>query len=246
MTRGRPQRMILGLCLITACLPEFVRAEDRPRRQASATEATGKTPYPAKVSDKGHYLLDQNGKPFFWLGDTAWELFHRLNREEATDYLKDRADKKFTVIQAVVLAEQGGLDVPNPYGHLPLKDKNPTKPVEDYFQHVDFIIRKADELGLVIGLLPTWGDKWHDGGKRSIFTPENAALYGEFLGKRYRDKPIVWILGGDRSIDNEQHKTILRALAAGLKKGDGGRHLMTLHPPGGRTSADWLHNDDWL
>jgi hypothetical protein len=246
MTRGRPQRMILGLCLITACLPEFVRAEDRPRRQASATEATGKTPYPAKVSDKGHYLLDQNGKPFFWLGDTAWELFHRLNREEATDYLKDRADKKFTVIQAVVLAEQGGLDVPNPYGHLPLKDKNPAKPVEDYFQHVDFIIRKADELGLVIGLLPTWGDKWHDGGKRSIFTPENAALYGEFLGKRYRDKPIVWILGGDRSIDNEQHKTILRALAAGLKKGDGGRHLMTLHPPGGRTSADWLHNDNWL
>jgi hypothetical protein len=41
----------------------------------------------------------EGSEPFFWLGDTAWELFHRLNREEADRYLEDRARKGFTVIQ---------------------------------------------------------------------------------------------------------------------------------------------------
>ncbi|MGI8635541.1 MAG: DUF4038 domain-containing protein, partial [Segetibacter sp.] len=31
-----------------------------------------------KVSDNKRYLVTADGKAFFWLGDTAWELFHRL------------------------------------------------------------------------------------------------------------------------------------------------------------------------
>ena len=34
------------------------------------------------VTSNGHYLQHSNGTPFFWLGDTAWELFHRLTIEE--------------------------------------------------------------------------------------------------------------------------------------------------------------------
>ena len=213
----------------------------------AAQYAKGETAYPVKVSDNQRFLLDQHGKPFFYLGDTAWELFHRLNQEEAEFYLKDRADKKFTVIQAVVLAEFDGLGAPNANGDLPLIDKDPTKPNEGYFKHVDFIVNKADELGLVIGMLPTWGDKWHEPkSKGGIFTPESAEQYGEFLGKRYKDKPIIWILGGDRGVDNDEQKKTIRAMAVGLKKGDGGRHLMTFHPPGAHSSAQWFHDDNWL
>ena len=60
-----------------------------------------------KVSDNHRFLVYEDGKPFFWLGDTAWELFHRLNREDAARYLEDRAKKGFTVIQGVALAELG-------------------------------------------------------------------------------------------------------------------------------------------
>ena len=67
-----------------------------------------------RVSENQRYLQTADGKPFFWLGDTAWELFHRLTREEAEKYLKNRADKGFTVIQAVALAELDGLRDPNP------------------------------------------------------------------------------------------------------------------------------------
>ena len=44
------------------------------------------------VSSNQRYLL-KDGKLFFWLGDTAWELFHRLTREEAEQYLKRRLSR---------------------------------------------------------------------------------------------------------------------------------------------------------
>ena len=109
-----------------------------------------------KVSDDGRWLVRADGRPFFYLGDTAWELFHRLNREEVDLYLRDRAQKGFTVIQAVVLAELDGLDTPNPYGDVPLVDRDPTKPNEAYFKHVDYVVSRAEGLGMFIGMLPTW------------------------------------------------------------------------------------------
>jgi hypothetical protein len=81
-----------------------------------------------RVSDNHRFIVTEQGEPFFWLGDTAWELFHRLNREEAIRYLDDRASKGFTVVQAVALAELNGLGATNAYGHLPLLENDPTKP----------------------------------------------------------------------------------------------------------------------
>jgi len=142
-----------------------------------------------KVSENRRFLVTDKEEPFFWLGDTAWELFHCLNREEAELYLKNRAERRFTVIQAVVLAELDGQNDPNPYEHTPLKDNDPTQPNADYFRHVDWIVAKANSLGLYIGMLPTWGNNWNK--TNSIFTPQNAEAYGEWLGKRYADAGLV-------------------------------------------------------
>ena len=207
-----------------------------------------------KVSENKRFLVTQDGKPFFYLGDTAWELFHRLNREEVDKYLQDRAIKNFTVIQAVAIAELDGHTVPNSYGHLPLIDLDPSKPdvkdgaQNDYWDHVDYIVNRAESLGLFIGFLPTWGRYWHDKVKdgKPIFTEANAAGYGEWLGARYKTKPIIWILGGDRSVDNDEQKAVLRAMARGLRKGDDGKHLITVHPCGGCGSSKWFHDDEWL
>lgn len=65
-----------------------------------------------EVSENQRFLTHQGGKPFFYLGDTAWELFHRLDQDEAKLYLKDRAKKGFTVIQAVAISELDGISTP--------------------------------------------------------------------------------------------------------------------------------------
>jgi hypothetical protein len=207
-------------------------------------------PPPLKVSDDKHFLVTDEGKPFFYLADTAWELFHRLDREQADRYLKNRADKGFTAIQAVVLAELDGLHAPNAYGHTPLKNDDPTAPSEDYFRHVDYVVDKANELGLYIAMLPTWADKVGPRGHASagpeIFTVANARVYGQFLGQRYKQKAIIWVLGGDRSADDPQKQKIWASMAEGLKAGDGGIHLITFHPPGGQASSKWFHDAPWL
>lgn len=209
-----------------------------------------------RVSENKRYLVTPDNKPFFWLGDTAWELFHRLTREDAEKYLKIRAEQKFNVIQAVILAEFDGLGTPNAYNELPLENNDPTKPREAYFQHVDYVIDKANELGLYVGLLPTWGDKvfkhsWGVGPE--IFNTTNAKVYGKWLGSRYRNrKNIIWILGGDRNPRNENDVAIWRAMAEGVAEGAGGNDkvLMTYHPQPNDLqdagSSKWFHNDAWL
>lgn len=209
-----------------------------------------------KVSENKRFLVKEDGKPFFWLGDTAWELFHRLNREEADRYLAKRSEQGFTIVQAVAIAELDGHKDPNPYGRLPLVGLDPARPAttegpdNDYWDHVDYIVKKANSLGIYVGFLPTWGRYWHDNIKENndkpLFTRANAEAYGEWLGKRYKEAGVVWILGGDRHIENEEQKEIIRAMARGLEKGDGGRNLMTFHPRGGGSSSAYFHDEAWL
>jgi hypothetical protein len=202
-----------------------------------------------KVSDNQRLLVHSDGTPFFWLGDTAWELFHRLDREEADYYLQNRADLGFTVIQGVVLAEENGLIDPNPYGEVPLIEKDPAQPNEAYFEHVDYIINRANELGMFVAVLPTWGDKWNKkwGQGPVVLDPDNARVFGDFLGNRYKDFPnIIWVVGGDRPIEEDVHSEINIAMAEGLRAGDNGTHLIAFHPVGGQGSAQYFHDEVWL
>ena len=201
-----------------------------------------------KVSDNRRFLVTEEGHPFFWQADTAWELFHRLDRKEAESYLRARAAQRFNVVQAVVLAELDGLSEPNANGDRPLAGNDPLRPEEKYFAHVDTVVRMANDHGIYVGLLPTWGDKWNKkwGVGPEIFNTNNAAAYGAWLGRRYKDAGIVWILGGDRPVESDAHKAILRAMAAGLRQGDGGQHLITFHPTGGAGSSRDFHDEPWL
>lgn len=201
------------------------------------------------VSENHHFLQYDGGKPFFYTGDTAWELFHRTTREEADLYLENRASKGFNVIQAVALSECDGVGTPNSYGHLPLIDRNPAKPAtiegeaNDYWDHVDYVIKKANSLGMYIGLLPTWGSWWND--PWGIFNENNAEIYGRWIAERYKSYNIIWILGGDRNPDNHHKQLIIRAMARGIRSVDKD-NLITFHPSGGRSSSEWFHNDEWL
>jgi hypothetical protein len=205
-----------------------------------------------KVTNDGHYLKYEDGTPFFWLGDTGWELFHRLKKEEIEKYLENRKQKGINVIQAVILAEFDGLKIPNQYGEVPLIDLNPAKPNEKYFELVDWTVNNALGKNMFMGLLPTWGDKvammW--GAGPVVFTESNAYTYGKWLGNRYKDYPnIIWILGGDRpaKIDTADWRPVWRAMAKGIQEGTNGKAILSYHISGGEHSTSFdLHSEEWL
>lgn len=192
-----------------------------------------------KLSANRRFLLTETGAPFFWLGDAAWSLLQRLGREDADYYLRTRAAQRFNVIQAALLTAHDGVIAANAYGHQPLTGGDPARPVEDYFAHVDYVVRKAAAHGMYVALVPVWGDLL------SRFTPENAAIYGEFLAKRYREQTVIWVLGGNHAPSDARHQTIWQSLAAALKV-HGGRQLMTFHPTVSASSSQWFHGELWL
>ncbi|HVX26642.1 MAG TPA: glycoside hydrolase family 140 protein [Parafilimonas sp.] len=217
-----------------------------------------------------HFLSYKDGTPFFWLGDTGWEMLHLLNREEIHYYLSERKKQGFNVIQTVVISEFNGLTKPNAYGALPFTDRDPAhlaitpgkalniKGEYDYWDHVDYAIDEAEKLGMFIALLPCWGEYVTPRENNQLFfTTTQAYNYGNFLGARYKTKKnIIWILGGDRLPDETSNGiSIWRAMAKGIADGTNGVNdmnaatdysttLMTYHCSA--SSSRWFQQDAWL
>ena len=204
-----------------------------------------------KVSANRRYL-EQDGKPFFYLADTAWKLLTIPTEEEADLYLRTRKEQGFTVIMPVIATEI----VRGEEGERSaFVDGDPARPNEEHFARVERIVRRANELGLWMAILPTWGSLVGGNDRdRPILDAAAARRYGEYVGRRFRDADVIWVNGGDRNVRDEQVKAVWRALAEGLRAGDdSGEHVMTFHPPGMRpdprdsgTSSKWFHDDDWL
>lgn len=75
-------------------------------------------------------------------------------------------------------------------------------------------------------------------------TVEEAQAYGKFLADRYKNSPnIIWIIGGD--IQGDVKPEVWHALARAIKANDP-NHLMTFHPRGRTTSADYYNDAEWL
>lgn len=221
----------------------------------SVESAIGQINGPIKISENKRFLSQNDGTPFFWMADTAWELFHRTTKEEADFYLTTKANQGFNVVQAVALAEIDGLNFPNSYGEVPFHSITPLVMNESYWEHVDFIIQMAEYKAIHIALLPTWGDKlfknsWGVGPE--IFNEKNAFEFGKWIGARYADrKNLIWVIGGDRSPRKDSDDAnIWNQMVAGIKSSSNKHNpiLMTFHPqpnrPGG--SSTWFHQSHWL
>jgi hypothetical protein len=114
-------------------------------------------------------------------------------------------------------------------------------------------MQRALEKELVMGLLPTWGDKvnkmWGEG--PVIFNESNALSYGKFLGSRYKKYPnIIWILGGDRpaQLDSIDFRPIWRAMAQGIESTYGKNAIISYHTNGGQKNrtSNFIHQEPWL
>ena len=201
-----------------------------------------------QVSDNGRFLT-QDGKPFFWLGDTGWLLFNKLTRAEAEMYLEDRSNKGFNVVQAMVLHTVPSVNV---YGDSSITNNDVSQPLitqgnnpedemeYDYWDHVDFIIDVAAQKGIYMALVPVWGTPVKDGQVNAA----QARSYATFLAERWKDKSnIIWLNGGD--IKGSDSTQVWQEIGHAIKAVDK-NHLMTFHPRGRTASSDWFHEAPWL
>jgi len=198
-----------------------------------------------RVAPSGRYLTDEDGKPVFWLGDTQWELLRLFTPENARRVLHDRSAKGFNAILIMLTGVDPahiGDDKAKPYTNLegehPWIDGDPARPNDRYFRSVDRIIRLGAEFGqtFVVGVF----HQWHVG----IITTAKARGWARWIASRYRDVPgLVWCMYPKAT---DEYKAVCRELAAGLREGDGGSHLITMHPDPSVASSSFMHEEPWL
>lgn len=192
---------------------------------------------PLKISKDGHFFQTSDGQPFFWLGDTGWLLFTNLNESEVDQYLDDRQEKGFNVIQAMLLPKLAAV---NQKGDSALLKSNLSQPQQQYFDFVESVVDKAAARGLYMALVPVWGGAVKEG----KVSPAAATAYAHFLATRFHNKKnIIWLNGGD--IKGSDSAAIWNAIGNTLHREDA-VHLMTFHPRGRTQSSDWFHNAAWL
>jgi hypothetical protein len=209
---------------------------------------TGTTTPRLKISVNHRYFM-AGGEPFFWLGDTGWLLFSKLNRQEAEKYLETRKKQGFNVIQVMVLHSTAEV---NAYGDSALVNRNITKPritpgnspdnlkEYDYWDHVDWIIKTAAKKGIYIAMVPVWGAVV----KAYHINHNEAKVYATFLANRYKSFPnVIWMNGGD--IPGSDSLKVWNAIGNTLHGLDPG-HLITFHPRGRKQSSIWFQNAPWL
>lgn len=213
---------------------------------ASRAQAAG--PYPARIGPAHRHLVYQNGAPILVQGDAPWSLISGLTREEAELYLESRRRQGFNTLM-VNLIEHKFRGPVNRYGEGPFTTPGDfSTPNEKYFEHADWVIRKAAEKGMQVFLAPIYlGYTGTDEGwieEALANGPEKCLSWGRYVGKRYRDfDNLIWLIGGDRN--PEKARADVDAVVRGIKEFDN-RHLFTAHCHPENSAVDQYKNDGWL
>ena len=196
------------------------------------------------ISENGRYFVDAERRPFFWQGDTEWELLHLLSVPDAEELLRERRTQGFNVVQVMVTGVYpawGTMQGMKPWqGIQAWLDNNPLTPNEAYFKRGDAIIAAAERLGIVL-VLGVYHARDGDEGRINI---RNAGAWAKWLAQRYKAAPnIVWSMYPHAQPSSEP---VIRAVVQGLREGDDGVHLVTMHPDPSPKSSSFMHAESWL
>jgi hypothetical protein len=194
-------------------------------------------PGPIRVSANGRHFVDARGEPFYFLADTQWDLFRRYSLGDANLIFENRKTRGFSVVM-VMLTGVGDGTALNLDGQPPWLNDHPATPNPAYFTHVDAIVKLAQTNGLhlLIGIYhQMYGSR---------MTVENARPWAAWVARRYRDYPnIIWT---SYPKAEESSRALISKLYEGIQEGDGGRHLVSMHPDPAPATSSFMHSETWL
>ena len=193
--------------------------------------------HPIRISANRRYFADPTGNPVFWLGTTQWQLFREFTLDEARLIIEKSKATGFDFIQVMLLGVGDGTR-PNIHAEKPCRDDDPSVPNEAYFQNVDAVMEIARKNDVAISMT-VFHQRY-----RKLITLEKARGWTQWLAQRYGRFPnLVWSMTPEAT---GEFVPILRELAAGLKEGDSGAHLITFKPDPAPYTSSFMHNEDWL
>lgn len=197
------------------------------------------------VHPSHRYLSTEDGKPFFWLGDTCWWI-RRIPYSQREDYLSIRKGQGYNLLQV-----HCGYQVSDYAGNRAFLEDKIDHPDESYWSTMDQIITQAASHHFYVALAPMWGQEY---GKAFGIDESAAERFGYWIGKRYgKYTNVIWIVSGEYDALNNFHlpislnqKRLFNSVAEGIQRGHEGRQLMTIHPGVARTSSLDFHAESWL
>jgi hypothetical protein len=205
----------------------------------------------------GSHFQRQNGRPFWFLGDTAWGYFidseeNRHHRPQAEAHARARAAQGFNVIHAMLLSEVGeGNPGGRPFDDIEAETINPK-----YWQEVDARLRFANQQGLTVGLAIAWGDKqkkepwaW-----RRFPDLEARKRYARYVAARYAAFDVYFLVSGEwhaevRTRGNVTEQRMFDefvAIGDALRGADPHARMMGIHPMTAQGSVREFASAGWM
>ena len=197
----------------------------------------------------GKFLINSiTKKPVFITGDSAWSLITQLNNADVEVYLTDRASRGFNYIWVAAADNNFQSNVPNSAGDVPFNGPDFTSEDAHYWEHVDYVIRRAEAHGITVALAPAFVGLSADLGYLTSYQRSSDSVltaYGEFLGNRYKGFPnIIWAMGGD--VDPSTGVVPkLSALATGIRSQDT-VHLFVAEGEPQHAATDTFAGTTWM
>ena len=194
-----------------------------------------------RVSDNGRYLAHEDGTPFFWLMDTAWNGALKSTEEGWRTYLDDRLSKGFTGIQFVTTqwraarSDREGGTAYSGYENITIHPA--------FFQRLDERVDALNEAGLLAAPVVLWalGDEKEVPGK----LPEDQAIrLARYITARYGAHHVAWFLAGDENFSDERGER-WRRIGEAVFEEPQHEALATVHPQGRQWHLEAFRDEDW-
>lgn len=154
-----------------------------------------------KVGPHKRFLVKEDGSAFVWIGATMWK-WKALSLEQMKQIVDDHSAKGYTVLQIIAYP--------------------------DRYETVDKLVDLAADRNMYLAFVTGW---YRDVQRGSV-----SDLYkrGHELGSRYKDNNnIIWLTAGEAGGHKRKDRTVpdekLEALVRGIRDGDTGNKLLTVH-----------------
>jgi hypothetical protein len=199
---------------------------------------------PVRVASSRSHLEHDDGTPFFWVADTAWNGALLSTPKDWETYLETRAGQKFNAVMWVTTQWRAS-PKGDEKGELAFTGKEKISVNPEFFRRLDAKAEAANRAGLLNVPVLLWaiGGRSAEQNPGAFLPEEQAIKLARYMVARWQAHDVVWILGGDGHYfgsEGEKWRRIGRAVF-----GDIAHAPVVMHPQGRHWVQSEFNKENW-